>query len=38
MFQGYSLNVTAVANAAFPINNVTIQKGSTAKLGGVGTI
>ena len=38
MFEGYSLNVTAAADAAFPINNVTIQKGCTAVLNGTSTV
>ena len=38
MLEVYSLNVTAAANSPFALNNVTIQKGCTATLSGVGTI
>ena len=38
MLQAYSLNVTAAAGAAFQLNNVTIKKGCSAELNGVGTI
>lgn len=38
MFQGYSVNVNVATNSAIPFNNVTITKGCTAKLEGVGTI
>lgn len=38
MLEVYSLNVTAAADASFPLNNVTIEKGCTAKLVGSSTI
>ena len=38
MLEAYSLNVTAAASSPFALNNVTIQKGCTATLNGVGTI
>lgn len=38
MLQVYSLNVTAAANSPFQLNNVTIKKGCSAELNGVGTI
>lgn len=38
MLEGYSLNVVAAANTAFPFNNVTIQKGCTAVFNTVNTI
>ena len=38
MLEVYSLNVTAAAGASFPLNNVTLQKGCTAKLSGTSTI
>ena len=38
MTEAYSLNVTAAANTAFALNNITIQKGCSTQLDGVGTI
>ena len=38
MLEAYSLNVTAAAGAPFPLNNVTIEKGCSVELNGVGTI
>ena len=38
MLEAYSLNVTAAAGAAFQLNNVTIEKGCSAELNGIGTI
>ena len=38
MLEVYSLNVSAESNSAFPLNNITIEKGKTVKLNGVGTI
>ena len=38
MLQAYSTNVAVAANATCPFNNVTIEKGSTAKLTAPGTI
>ena len=38
MLEGYSTNVTVAANASVPFNNVTIEKGCTAKLDAPGSI
>lgn len=38
MLEAYSLNQAVGADAAIPFNNVSIQKGCTAKLNGVSTI
>ena len=38
MLQAYSTNATIAANAACPFNNVTLEKGCTAKLTAPGTI
>ena len=38
MLEVYSLNVTVPADSPVPFNNVSIQKGCTAKLNGVSTI
>lgn len=38
MLQAYSLNVTVPALSAIPFNNVTLRKGCTAEMTGVGTI
>ena len=38
MLEAYSLNVTVPADSAIPFNNVTLEKGCTAKLNGVSTI
>lgn len=38
MLEAYSLNVTAAADAAFSLSNVTLQKGCTTEITGAGTI
>ena len=38
MLEAYSLNVTVTANSAIPFNNVTIEKGCTARLTAPATI
>lgn len=38
MLEVYSLNVTAEAGSAVPLNNVTLKKGCTATLSGAATI
>ena len=38
MLEAYGLNVTTPAGSAVTFNNVTLEKGCTAKLNGVGTI
>lgn len=38
MLEAYSLNVAVGANSAIPFNNITIQKGCTAKLEAPSTI
>ena len=38
MLEAYSLNVTVPAASAIPFNNVSLEKGCTAKLNGVSTI
>lgn len=38
MLEVYSTNVTAAANAAFPLNNVTIKKGCSAQISGTSAI
>lgn len=38
MLEAYSLNVTVPTDSVIPFNNVSLQKGCTATLNGVGTI
>ena len=38
MLEAYSTNVTVTANGAIPFNNVTVEKGCTAKLSAPATI
>ena len=38
MLEAYSLNVTAPAETAIPLNNVTLKKGCTAELSSASTI
>lgn len=38
MLEAYSVNVAVAANAAVPFNNVTVEKGCTAKLSAPATI
>ena len=38
MLEAYSTNVTVTANGAIPFNNVTLEKGCTAKLSAPATI
>ena len=38
MLEAYSLNTAVGANAAIPFNNVTLEKGCTARFAGTGTI
>lgn len=38
MLEGYSTNIAVATNSAIPFNNVTIQKGCTAKLAAAATI
>ena len=38
MVQAYSSNLSVAANAAYPLNNVVIQKGTSAVTVGAGTI
>ena len=38
MFQGYSSNLTVAANAAFPFNNVTVDKGRAETLASPATV
>ena len=38
MLEAYSVNVAVAANAAVPFNNVTVEKGCTAKLSAPATV
>lgn len=38
MLEAYSLNVTVAANAAIPFNNISLEKGCTARLSSPATI
>ena len=38
MLEAYSTNIAVATNSAIPFNNVTIEKGCTAKLAAAATI